>query len=142
MISFHYEIDFKLPSERAFKSWLTQVVLSEEKTIGDINYVFCDDEYLHKINVDYLNHDTLTDIISFDYTIGNILHGDIFISVERVRENAAEFNVSFEEELKRVMVHGVLHYCGFKDKTAKDQKIMRSKEDEKIAMFHVEQNTK
>jgi rRNA maturation RNase YbeY len=142
MISFHYEIDFKLPSERAFKSWLTQVVLSEEKTIGDINYVFCDDEYLHKINVDYLNHDTLTDIISFDYTIGNILHGDIFIYVERVRENAAEFNVSFEEELKRVMVHGVLHYCGFKDKTAKDQKIMRSKEDEKIAMFHVEQNTK
>ncbi len=142
MISVHYEIDFKLPSERTFKSWLSQVVLSEEKTIGDINYVFCDDEYLHKINVDYLNHDTLTDIISFDYTIGNILHGDIFISVERVRENAAEFNVSFEEELKRVMVHGVLHYCGFKDKTAKDQKIMRSKEDEKIAMFHVEQNTK
>lgn len=142
MISVHYEIDFKLPSERTFKSWLSQVVLSEEETIGDINYVFCDDEYLHKINVDYLNHDTLTDIISFDYTIGNILHGDIFISVERVRENAAEFNVSFEEELKRVMVHGVLHYCGFKDKTAKDQKIMRSKEDEKIAMFHVEQNTK
>ncbi|MDP2161996.1 MAG: rRNA maturation RNase YbeY [Flavobacterium sp.] len=142
MISFHYEIDFKLPSERAFKSWLTQVVLSEEKTIGDINYIFCDDEYLHKINVDYLNHDTLTDIISFDYTIGNILHGDIFISIERVVENAAEFNVSFEEELKRVMAHGVLHYCGFKDKTVKDQKRMRSKEDEKIAMFHVEQNTK
>ncbi|WP_291114782.1 rRNA maturation RNase YbeY [Flavobacterium sp. UBA6135] len=142
MISFHYEIDFKLPSERAFKSWLSQVVLSEEKTIGDINYIFCDDVYLHKINVDYLNHDTLTDIISFDYTIGNVLHGDIFISVERVRENAAEFNVSFEDELKRVMAHGVLHYCGFKDKSAKDQKTMRSKEDEKIAMFHVEQNTK
>lgn len=142
MISFHYEIDFKLPSERAFKSWLSQVVLSEEKTIGDINYIFCDDVYLHKINVDYLNHDTLTDIISFDYTIGNVLHGDIFISVERVRENAAEFNVSFEDELKRVMAHGVLHYCGFKDKSAKDQKIMRSKEDDKIAMFHVEQNTK
>lgn len=142
MISFHYEIDFKLPSERAFKSWLTQVVLSEEKTIGDINYIFCDDEYLHKINVDYLNHDTLTDIISFDYTIGNILHGDIFISIERVKENAAEFNVSFEEELKRVMAHGVLHYCGFKDKTVKDQKTMRSKENEKIAMFHVEQKTK
>lgn len=142
MISFHYEIDFKLTSERAFKSWLSQVVLSEEKTTGDINYIFCDDEYLLKINVDYLNHDTLTDIISFDYSIGNILHGDIFISIERVRENAAKFKVSFEEELKRVMVHGVLHYCGFKDKTVKDQKIMRAKEDEKIAMFHVEQNTK
>jgi probable rRNA maturation factor len=142
MISFHYEIDFKLPSERAFKSWLSQVVLSEEKTIGGINYIFCDDVYLHKINVDYLNHDTLTDIISFDYTIGNVLHGDIFISVERVRENAAEFNVSFEDELKRVMAHGVLHYCGFKDKSDKDQRTMRSKEDEKIAMFHVEQNTK
>ena len=90
-----------------------------------------------KLNEEYLNHDTLTDIISFDYSVGNELHGDIFISVERVRENATDFNVAFENELKRVMAHGVLHYCGYKDKTESDEQIMRSKEDEKIKMFHV-----
>ena len=90
------------------------------------------------LNEQYLNHDTLTDIISFDYSVGKELHGDIFISTERVLENAAEFKVTFEEELKRVMVHGVLHYCGYKDKSDEDEKLMRSKEDEKIKMFHVE----
>ena len=92
-----------------------------------------------EINQQYLNHNTLTDIISFDYSVGNELHGDIFISTQRVIENAAEFDVTFEEELKRVMVHGVLHYCGYKDKSAKDEKEMRLKEDEKMKMFHVEQ---
>jgi len=94
---------------------------------------------LHKINVEYLNHDTLTDIISFDYTVGNELNGDIFVSVERVEDNAKDFNVSFEEELKRVLAHGILHYCGYKDKSDVDAEMMRSKEDEKIAMFHVKQ---
>ena len=92
-----------------------------------------------EINQQYLDHDTLTDIISFDYSVGNELHGDIFISVERVRENAEEFIVSFEEELQRVLVHGVLHYCGYKDKSEADELIMRNKEDEKIKLFHVEQ---
>jgi rRNA maturation RNase YbeY len=87
-----------------------------------------------------LNHDTLTDIISFDYSVGNFLQGDIFISVERVKENAKDLNVSFDEELKRVMIHGILHYCGYKDKTPKDEDLMRSKEEEKISMFHVEQS--
>lgn len=139
MINFNYETEFTLDNEEAFADWLCAVIVSESKNEGEINYIFCDDEYLHKINVEYLNHDTLTDIISFDYTVGNELNGDIFVSVERVADNAKDFNVSFEEELKRVLAHGILHYCGYKDKSDADAELMRSKEDEKIAMFHVEQ---
>ena len=139
MINFNYETEFTLDNEQAFADWLSAVIESENKNEGEINYIFCDDEYLHKINVEYLNHDTLTDIISFDYTVGNELNGDIFVSVERVADNAKDFNVSFEEELKRVLAHGILHYCGYKDKSDADAELMRSKEDEKIAMFHVEQ---
>jgi rRNA maturation RNase YbeY len=137
MISFNYEIDFLLDNEEAYESWLSKVILSEEKKEGEIIYIFCDDEYLLQINQQYLNHDTLTDIISFDYSIGNELHGDIFISIERVRENALDFAVSFEEELRRVLVHGVLHYCGYKDKSEQDELLMRSKEEEKMQLFHV-----
>jgi probable rRNA maturation factor len=139
MINFNYETDFNLDNEEATAAWLGNVIASENKKEGDINYIFCDDEYLHKINVEYLDHDTLTDIISFDYSMGNELHGDIFVSVERVKDNATDFNVSFEVELKRVLVHGILHYCGYKDKGEAEELLMRSKEDEKIAMFHVEQ---
>ena len=139
MINFNYETDFNLDNEEAIEAWLGNVIVSEKKKEGEINYIFCDDEYLHKINVEYLEHDTLTDIISFDYSMGNELHGDIFVSIERVKDNAADFNVSFEEELKRVLVHGILHYCGYKDKGEAEELLMRSKEDEKIAMFHVEQ---
>jgi rRNA maturation RNase YbeY len=92
-----------------------------------------------EINQQYLNHDTLTDIISFDYSVGNELNGDIFVSVERVKENASDFNVTFQEEIQRVLVHGILHYCGYKDKTESDELAMRSKEEEKMKMFHVEQ---
>ena len=139
MISFNYETDFELSDETAISDWLSQVILSESKKEGDINYIFCNDEYLHKINVEYLDHDTLTDVISFDYSVGNELHGDIFISVERVADNAKDFEVSFDEELKRVLVHGVLHYAGYKDKSEEDELKMRQKEEEKIAMFHVKQ---
>ncbi|WP_026714710.1 rRNA maturation RNase YbeY [Flavobacterium daejeonense] len=139
MIDFNYECDFSLDNEEVIASWLSAVIVSENKKEGEINYIFCDDEYLHKINMEYLNHDTLTDIISFDYTVGNELNGDIFISVERVQDNANDFNVSFADELKRVLVHGVLHYCGYKDKDEVSEQLMRAKEDEKIAMFHVEQ---
>lgn len=139
MINFNYETEFTLDNEQVFAEWLSAVIVSESKNEGEINYIFCDDEYLHKINVEYLNHDTLTDIISFDYTVGNELNGDIFVSIERVADNAKDFNVSFEEELKRVLAHGILHYCGYKDKSEADAELMRSKEDEKIAMFHVEQ---
>ena len=139
MISFNYEIDFELPNEAEISSWLSKVILSENKKEGDINYIFCDDDYLLEINQQYLDHDTLTDIISFDYCVGNELHGDIFVSIERVRENAVDFGVKFEEEILRVMGHGILHYCGYKDKTEQDELIMRQKENEKIQLFHVEQ---
>lgn len=139
MISFNYETEFEMPNENEIEKWLSEVIVSESKKEGDINYIFCDDEYLHEINVKYLDHDTLTDIISFDYSIGNELHGDIFVSVERVADNAKDFNVSFDEELKRVLVHGILHFAGYKDKSEEDELLMRSKEDEKIAMFHVKQ---
>lgn len=138
MINFNYETDFTLENEEAIAAWLTNVITSENKKEGEINYIFCDDEYLHKINLEYLNHDTLTDIISFDYTMGNELSGDIFVSIERVNDNAKDFNVVFEEELKRVLVHGILHYCGYKDKGEAEELLMRSKEDEKTALFHVE----
>lgn len=139
MILFNYEIDFKLADEDKFKEWICTIIRSEKRVVGEVNYIFCDDDYLHAINMQYLNHDTLTDIISFDYTEGDVVSGDIFISIERVVENAKDFSVSFDEELKRVLAHGVLHYCGYKDKTKQDEVLMRQKEDEKILLFHVEQ---
>ena len=139
MISFNYETDFELHNEAGFSMWLSEVFLSENKKEGEINYIFCDDDYLLEINQQYLDHDTLTDIISFDYSVGNELNGDIFVSVERVKENASDFNVTFHEEIQRVLVHGILHYCGYKDKTESDELVMRSKEEEKMKMFHVEQ---
>ena len=137
MITYNYESEFQLENEDFFSEWIEQVVLSEEKILGEVNYIFCDDEYLHKINVEYLDHDTLTDIISFDYSEGNLVQGDIFISIERVADNASDYDVPFNEELKRVMIHGILHYCGYKDKSDNDEILMRSKEDEKIKMFHM-----
>ncbi|MDR9458308.1 MAG: rRNA maturation RNase YbeY [Salegentibacter sp.] len=138
-INFFSETDFNFKDEDAHRQWLERVIDSEGKSIDEINFVFCDDDYLHKINLQYLDHDTYTDIISFDNSVEDQLAGDIFISVARVKENAQEFNVDFEEELKRVLVHGILHFCGFRDKTESERELMRQKEDEKIAMFHVEQ---
>ena len=135
MISFNYETDFELADETIFSDWISKLILTENKIEGDLNFIFCDDDFLHKINLEYLHHDTLTDIISFDYCVGKELHGDIFISIERVRENAVEFEVAFDNELKRVMAHGILHYCGFKDKTEADLALMREKENEKILLF-------
>lgn len=139
MVIFNYETDFQLENESKFEEWIDAIVESEDKEPGEINYIFCDDDYLHNINMKYLDHDTLTDIISFDYSIGDLVSGDIFISIERVKDNAQDFDVSFENELLRVMSHGVLHYCGFKDKTENDALVMRQKEQEKMEMFHVEQ---
>ena len=139
MIDFNYETEFTLENEEAIANWISNVITSEKKKEGEINYIFCDDEYLLEINKEHLQHDYYTDIISFDYTVGNEISGDMFISVDRVKENAQDFNVSFEDELKRVIVHGVLHYCGYKDKSDEDEFLMRNKEDEKLAMFHVEQ---
>jgi len=129
MISFNYENDFTLPNEAKISDWISGVIISENCKEEEINYVFCDDDYLHKLNVEFLNHDTLTDIISFDYSVGKKLQGDIFVSTERVAENADEFEVSFQSELHRVIVHGVLHYCGYKDKTETEALQMREKEN-------------
>ena len=129
MINYNYETDFSLEDESMISEWITKVVEEENCKLEEINYIFCDDKYLHKLNVEFLNHDTLTDIISFDYSVGKILQGDIFISTERVTDNAKDFDTSFDDELHRVIVHGVLHYCGYKDKSEADAKLMREKEN-------------
>jgi probable rRNA maturation factor len=139
MILFNYETDFSITDEDAYASWISNVLLTENKSEGEINYIFCDDEYLLQLNVDFLDHDTLTDIISFDYTLGNLISGDIFISIPRVQENAIEFQTTFDDELRRVIIHGVLHYCGYNDKSAEDEIVMRNKENEKLLLFHVKQ---
>ena len=135
MISFNYETDFKLEHESTISSWISSIIINENCKEDEINYVFCDDAYLHKLNVEFLNHDTLTDIISFDYSVGKTLQGDIFISIERVRENAKEYDVDFQKELHRVIIHGILHYCRYKDKTEVDKKLMRAKEDEALVLL-------
>ena len=140
IINFYSENDFNLENTDLYKNWLQRVISSEDKRLGEISYIFCDDEYLLDINQRFLDHDTYTDIISFDDSMGNLLNGDIYISTERVEENAAEFNEDFETELKRVIVHGILHYCGYKDKSEEDAALMRRKESEKIKLFHVEQS--
>ncbi|WP_299059285.1 rRNA maturation RNase YbeY [uncultured Polaribacter sp.] len=129
MITFNYETAFKLDTENFLEYWIDSVVCSKGFEIGEINYIFCDDEYLHKLNVEFLDHDTLTDVISFDYTLGKLVSGDIYISVQRVKDNAKDFNSSFTDELHRVMIHGVLHYLGHKDKSKEEKEKMRSAEN-------------
>lgn len=136
MISFNYEIEFSLKDERKISKWISGVIDSEGFDEGDLTYFFCDDNKLLQINKVYLNHDNLTDIISFDYTVGKQIHGDLYISVERVAENAKSYSVDFFEELKRVMVHGILHYCGYDDKSKEDIKLMRSMEDQYLVRYN------
>lgn len=136
MILFNYEIDFKLENEEAIQNWISACIESYGFDEGELNYIFCDDDYMLKLNVEFLEHNTLTDIISFDYTMGKLISGDIFISVERVQENAKIFNQTFDNELNRVIIHGVLHYMGFNDKTMKDKEIMRVEEDKCLTLFN------
>lgn len=136
MIEFNYETDFKLETEEIIQNWISACIETYGFSEGELNYIFCDDNYLLKLNVEFLEHDTLTDIISFDYTMGKLISGDIFISVERVRENAKIFNQILDNELNRVIIHGILHYMGFKDKTEKDKEIMRTEEDKCLALMN------
>ncbi|MFT5617919.1 MAG: putative rRNA maturation factor [Arenicella sp.] len=131
MISFFSEeIDFELSNQEKISSWLGSAIEEYEKQLVEISYVFCSDEYLHKINVEYLNHDTYTDIITFDNSeTEEEVESDIFVSVDRVKENAKEFGVSFEQELHRVLIHGLLHLLGFKDKTETEATEMRKQEE-------------
>lgn len=136
MIEFNFETDFKLDNDTLLNEWISNVITSEGFEVGEVYYIFCDDEFLHKLNVEFLNHDTLTDVISFDYRMGNQINGEIFISVERVQDNAKDFNNSFEDELHRVMIHGILHFCGYKDKTDEEEALMRYKENEALSLLH------
>lgn len=137
MINFHSEsIDFKVTNPIKTKRWLKSVIEAEGFELNEINYIFCNDEYLHKINVEYLDHDTLTDIITFDNSEEEtLIEGDIFVSIERITDNAQDFKTSFEHEFRRVIVHGILHLCGYYDKTDEDEKQMRTKEDHYISLW-------
>ena len=139
MIQFFSENDFVLENKSTYEEWISSIINSEGHSEGEINYIFCEDDYLLNLNNDFLNHDTLTDIITFNYNMGKLVNSDIYISTERVRDNAQDFDVSFQTELRRVMCHGVLHLCGFNDKTDEEQALMTEKENEKMKMFHVEQ---
>lgn len=114
---------------RSLRNWITKTVSDEGYIIGDLSFVFCDDAYLHKINLEFLEHDTLTDIVTFDYSSENIVSGEIYISAERVEENANQFSQEFDLEIHRIIIHGVLHLLGYKDKTPKDKLLMTNKED-------------
>lgn len=128
-------IDFELEDASRVKKWIIAVVEAQGKRVGNLNYLFCDDAYLIGVNQTYLNHDTYTDIITFDYVEGNVVSGDILISVERVRENAHLFNTSFEQELHRVIIHGVLHLLGQADKSDEDAAEMRRKEESALDLW-------
>ena len=119
---------------KQFNSFITPILISENKTEGDIVLIFCSDQYLLEINKKHLNHDYYTDIITFDYCVEKIVSGDLYISIDRVKENSKTFNESFINELSRVVIHGVLHLCGYNDKTEADQKIMRNLENKYLAI--------
>ncbi|WP_127136043.1 rRNA maturation RNase YbeY [Flagellimonas oceanensis] len=138
MIEFHFKSDLLLEDKSKYADWIDRIIQSEGFVAGQIDYIFCTDEYLLQLNQEYLNHDTLTDIITFDYTDAKTISGDIFISTDRVEDNAKEFQVDVWNELRRVMSHGILHLVGYGDKSDDEAKLMREKEEEKIKMFHVE----
>lgn len=130
MIYHHNEDTIFSPKNKLkIRKWVANAIESEGKILGDVNYIYCSDEYLLELNRSSLNHDYYTDIITFDYVEGLIISGDLFISVDRVKENAKDHKVSFEDELHRVMIHGIMHLCGYGDKSPKEAKMMREKED-------------
>lgn len=128
-------IAFKLKNKSKLKLWIKTITEKEKHILGKVNYVFCTDDELLEINIKHLNHKTLTDIITFDYTEGKTINSDVFISVERVLENSHKFNVSFDDELCRVLIHGILHLCGYKDKNSTDAELMRKKENSAITLY-------
>lgn len=129
------DVDFALKDADLMKKWISRIVTSYGKILGRVNFLFCSDEYVYDANIKFLGHDTYTDIITFDYVEGNLISGDIMISVDRVVENARTMAIPYERELHRVIIHGVLHLLGFKDKTDVDAAVMRQKEDESLAVL-------
>lgn len=136
MLDINYEdVDDLLLNEIDLTNWISKVCVIENFNLGDISLIFCSDEYLLDMNRTHLDHDYYTDIITFDYTDNQIVSGDLFISIDRVRDNASDFNVSFDHELHRVIIHGVLHLCGYKDKSDDEEKLMRTKENIALSMI-------
>ena len=129
MIKYLYNTDFKLENEKTISSWIINVIDEEKKELGEINFYFCDDNELLESNTKYLNHEQYTDILTFDYSEKNSISADIMISVDRVQENSSIFDQKFEDELHRVIIHGILHIIGYNDKTEEEKKLMRKKED-------------
>ena len=132
------DIACRVESKNSVKKWVVGVTKSHGKTVGEVCVVSCSDKYLLNVNVEHLNHNYYTDIISFNYSEGVAISGDLLISFDRVKENAKENGVLFQEELRRVIIHGVLHLIGFKDNTKDERSIMRAQEDAALRMFHVE----
>ena len=134
---FNEDTDYKLPQKLVVKKWLTAQAKAEGQPMGDLNYIFCSDEYVLQVNREHLNHDYYTDIITFDNRefTDDPVEGDIFISIDRVADNAAQLGVSPQQEMRRVLAHGLLHLCGYGDKTEADQAAMRVKEDEWLGIF-------
>ena len=128
-IIFHSQCNFTLSKQDARSKWIFNSIINESRKVGELNFIFCTDQYLLEKNIQFLNHDTYTDVITFDYSDSKIINGDVFISVERVKENANTFEVDFEDELDRVMIHGILHLAGYQDKSKEETNIMRKKED-------------
>jgi rRNA maturation RNase YbeY len=139
MIEFVYETGYQIDKPKKYTDWLIELAASEGFSVEQICYILSSDENVLAINDKYLHHQDYTDVITFDYSSGEQLQGDIFISIDRIKENAQLFEVEMEEELRRVMAHGMLHLMGYKDKTKIEKKEMRHKENEKLKMFHVEQ---
>ena len=137
MIEYHYENNFILEDSEKIRIWIEEVIKKEKKIVGDITYIFCDDDYLLERNKEFLNHNTLTDIITFNYCIDNNISSDIMISIDRVKENSTIFENSFNEELKRVMIHGILHLIGYNDKSEEEEELMRKKENFYLNMFYI-----
>ncbi len=130
------DIDFKVKNALKLKNWLKNIILSQNYTVGELNYIFCNDEYLYNINMEYLQHDTYTDIITFDNSEkDDQIAGDIFVSIDRIKENAQTFQKDFEHEFCRVLAHGLWHLLGYGDKTDEEAKIMRQKEEESIGLI-------
>jgi len=132
MIDFYSENDFKLEQQIEVSQWISSEISARGFEEGEITYIFCDDNYLHKLNVQFLNHDTLTDIISFDNSLGQLINGEIYISTDRVAENATDFKTVFIDELHRVIIHGILHFCGLKDKSLQEAEVMRNAENDAL----------
>ena len=137
MIEYHYENNFILEDSEKIRIWIEEVIKKEKKIVGDITYIFCDDDYLLERNKEFLNHNTLTDIITFNYCIDNNISSDIMISIDRVKENSTIFENSFNEEMKRVMIHGILHLIGYNDKSEEEEELMRKKENFYLNMFYI-----